>query len=134
MEVKNKVNIRVAGKDYTLVGVESEEYLQKIGLYIDKKMNEIMKVNTRLSTSMAAVLTAINIADDYFKSFEEEKRLQKELDDAQAELERLKEANKALTAENAALQSKNTDLQLELAKKEVELGGVKSTIGKVRHR
>lgn len=134
MQEKNKVNIRVAGKDYTLVGVESEEYLQKIGLYIDKKMNEIMKVNTRLSTSMAAVLTAINIADDYFKTFEEEKRLQKELNDAQAELERLKEANKALTAENAALQSKNADLQLELAKKEVELGGVKSTIGKVRHR
>lgn len=134
MQEKNKVNIRVAGKDYTLVGVESEEYLQKIGLYIDKKMNEIMKVNTRLSTSMAAVLTAINIADDYFKTFEEEKRLQKELNDAQAELERLKEANKALTAENKALQSKNADLQLELAKKEVELGGVKSTIGKVRHR
>ncbi|HOV27043.1 MAG TPA: cell division protein ZapA [Pseudobacteroides sp.] len=134
MDVKNKVNVRIAGKDYTLVGVESEEYIQKIGLFIDKKMNEIMKINPRLSTSMAAVLTAINIADDYYKSFENEKKLQKDLSDLTAEFERLKEVNKALASENAALQSKNTELQLELAKKEAELGGVKNTIGKVRHR
>lgn len=134
MDAKNKVNVRIAGKDYTLVGVESEEYMQKIGLYIDKKMNEIMKVNTRLSTSMAAVLTAINIADDYYKCHESEKDLQKELNDLTSELERLKEANKSLSGENATLQNKNTELQLELAKKEAELGGVKNTIGKVRHR
>ncbi len=134
MDVKNKVNVRIAGKDYTLVGVESEEYMQKISLYIDKKMNEIMKVNTRLSTSMAAVLTAINIADDYYKCHESEKHLQKELNDLTSELERLKEANKSLSGENATLHNKNTELQLELAKKEAELGGVKNTIGKVRHR
>jgi len=134
MEVKNKVNVRIAGKDYTLVGVESEEYIQKIGLYIDRKMNEIMKINPRLSTSMAAVLTAINIADDYYKTYETEKKLQKDLGDLTAEFERLKEVNKALASENATLQSKNTELQLELAKKEAELGGVKNTIGKVRHR
>ncbi|KNY28717.1 cell division protein ZapA [Pseudobacteroides cellulosolvens] len=134
MDVKNKVNVRIAGKDYTLVGVESEEYMQKIGLYIDKKMNEIMKVNTRLSTSMAAVLTAINIADDYYKCHETEKNLQKEVNDLASELERLKEVNKSLSGENATLQNKNTELQLELAKKEAELGGVKNTIGKVRHR
>jgi cell division protein ZapA len=134
MDVKNKVNVRIAGKDYTLVGVEAEEYLQRIGLYIDKKMNEIMKINTRLSTAMAAVLTAINIADDYYRSYESEKQLEKDLNDMKSELERLKEANKGLSAENANLQGKNTELQLELAKKEAELGGVKNTISKVRHR
>ena len=37
MTVKNKVYVRIAGKDYTLMGVESDEYIQKIGMYIDKK-------------------------------------------------------------------------------------------------
>jgi cell division protein ZapA len=37
MTPKNKVNVRIAGKDYTLVGTESDEYIQKVGLYIDKR-------------------------------------------------------------------------------------------------
>jgi len=52
MAEKNKVEVRIAGKDYTLVGCESEEYIQKVALYIDKKMTEIMRMNNKLSTSM----------------------------------------------------------------------------------
>jgi len=62
MAEKNKVEVRIAGKDYTLVGCESEEYIQKVALYIDKKMTEIMRMNNKLSTSMASVLTAVNVA------------------------------------------------------------------------
>ncbi|MDP4182396.1 MAG: cell division protein ZapA [Bacillota bacterium] len=134
MSSKNKVNIRIAGKDYTLVGVESEEYIQRVGLYIDKKINEIMKQNARLSTSMAAVLTAINVADDYFKAFEAEKNLEKELEDVKAELEKLKETNKFLSNENSVCTSKNTNLRLELAKREAELGEVRNSLDKVRHK
>ncbi len=76
---KNKVNVRIAGKDYTLVGNETEEYIQKVALYVDKKLNTIMNQNSKLSTSMASVLTAINIADDYFKACENIDNLSKEL-------------------------------------------------------
>lgn len=130
MTSKNKVVIRIAGKDYTLVGVESDEYIQKVGLYIDKKMNEILFRNNRLSTSLAAVLTAINVADDFFKSRENEVFISKEKEAMREELERLRSENIQLKEENSSLSSKNTSLQLDLAKREAELGEVRSSIDK----
>jgi len=127
---KNKVVIRIAGKDYTLVGIESDEYIQKVGLYIDRKMNEILVRNHRLSTSLAAVLTAINVADDFFKTREEEVALRKEKEAVNEELERLRKENLQLKEENGGLTAKNTKLQLDLAKREAELGEVRNSIDK----
>jgi cell division protein ZapA len=128
MTGKNKVYVRIAGKDYTLVGVESDEYIQRIAMYIDKKMLEIMKVNSKLSTSMAAVLTAINVADDYVKTHESEFHLKKELKHSLEEIEKIREENRRLINENAALSGKGTNLQLELAKREAELNEVRSSM------
>lgn len=135
---RNKVTVKIAGKEYTLVGVESDEYIQKVGLYIDKKMNEIMIRNSTLSTSLAAVLSALNVADDFFKTRESEYRLKQELMAANQELQMLKDECNQLKEENSSLSGKNTTLQLELAKREAELGEVRknvshSTSGKV-HR
>lgn len=130
MTSKNKVVIRIAGKDYTLVGLESDEYIHKVGLYIDKKMNEILVRNHRLSTSLAAVLTAINVADDFFKSRENEHSLRKEQEVFKEELERLKKENLQLKEENNILSAKNTSLQVEVAKREAELGEVRNSIDK----
>lgn len=128
---KNKVEVRIAGKDYTLVGGESDEYMQKIALYIDRKMNEIMRINSKLSTSMASVLTAVNVADDYFKAHERVVSLSEENKNAQEELERLREENRRLTNENAVVSNKNTNLQLELAKREAELNELRKSFEKL---
>lgn len=130
MAEKNKVDIRIAGKEYTLMGTESDEYLQKIGLYIDRKMIEIMRGNSKLSTSMAAVLTAINVADDFFKARENEVLLKRELKKYAEELGKLKEENKNLTNENLQINNKITSLQLELAKREAELREVRNSLAK----
>ncbi len=127
MAGKNKVEVKIAGKDYTLMGIESDEYIQKIGLYVDKKMNEIMRFNSTLSTSMAAVLTAINVADDYFKSHENEVLAKKELKHLQEEVEKLREEGKRLAEENSVLNKKANGLQLELAKREAELNEVRKS-------
>jgi len=127
---KNKVEVRIAGKDYTVKGVESEEYIQKIALYIDKKMNEIMRINNKLSTSLVAVLTAVNVADDFFKAHENESNLKKELKRTHEELEALKDEKRRLTEENTNLNNKNTSLQLELAKREAELREVRNSLDK----
>lgn len=130
MTSKNKVVIRISGKDYTLVGAESDEYIQKVGLYIDKKMNEILIRNSTLSTSLAAVLTALNVADDFFKSRESESFIRKEKESMSEELERLRSENIQLKEDNNTLSSQNTSFQLELAKREAELGEVRNTIDK----
>ena len=130
MTSKNKVVIRISGKDYTLVGTESDEYIQKVGLYIDRKMNEILTRNSSFSTSLAAVLTAINVADDFFKSRESESIIHKEKEGLREESERLRSETTRLKEENTILSSKNTSLQLELAKREAELGEVRNSINK----
>ena len=128
---KNKVDVRIGGKDYTLVGVESEEYMQRVALYIDKKINEIMRVNSKLSTSMASVLTAINVADDYFKAYDNVIGLNKEIKAANEEIVRLKDENRKLTNESAIVSNKNTNFQLELAKREAELNEVRNSLEKI---
>lgn len=130
MTAKNKVVIRIAGKDYTLVGSEPDEYIQRVGLYIDKKMNEIMLRNSSFSTSLTAVLTAINVGDDYFKSRGREISLEKEKDELVSEMEKLKSEVEQLREQNQELTVKNTSLQLELAKREAELGEVRNSISR----
>lgn len=134
MTGRNKVIIRIAGKDYTVVGAEAEEYIQRVGLYIDKKMNEILKVNQKLSTSMAAVLTAVNVADDFFKASENELRQKNEIDRLREELKQLREEKKQLTQENTAVASTNSRLQIELAKREAELREVRNSLDKASSR
>ena len=130
MSTRNKVELRIAGKDYTIVGTEPEEYIQKVGHYIDKKMTEISRNSSSLSTSLAAVLTAINVADDFFKSRESEQDARKELKRALDELESLKEENQRLLQEKSTLGEMNATLKLELAKREAELGEVRISLDK----
>ena len=127
---KNKVEVKIAGKDYTIVGIESEEYIQRVGLYIDRKMNEVMRANNKLSTSMAAVLTAMNVADDYFKCHENESLLKKELKKLHEELSELKDEKKRVSEENSVINGNNSNLQLELAKREAELREVRNSLEK----
>mgnify|MGYP001340817358 FL=1 len=127
MAERNKVNVRIAGKDYTLVGKETEEYIQKVALYVDKKLNTIMNQNSKLSTSMASVLAAINIADDYFKACENIDNLSRELNSLREEIQKLRDENTSLANENEVLINKNTNYQLQLAKREAELNEVRNS-------
>ncbi|NTV88776.1 MAG: cell division protein ZapA [Clostridiales bacterium] len=134
MSLKNKVEVKIAGKDYTIVGTESEEYIQRVGLYVDRKMIEIMRGNNKLSTSMAAVLTAMNVADDFFKAHESEVLLKRELKKLHEDFEQLREEKARLTEENSHLKAGSSSLQLELAKREAELREVRNTLEKTAYQ
>ncbi len=92
MAQKNESKVLIGGNVYTLSGDESEEYLQHVALYINKKMQEVQNSENgkKLNTRLQSVLLAINIADDYFKvktSLDEKERQIKEL---KKETDRLK--------------------------------------------
>ncbi len=59
--------VRIGGLDYTLASTNSEEYMHRVAIYVDRKMEEIMKNNPKLSTQMAAVLVALNTADELLR-------------------------------------------------------------------
>lgn len=75
---KTKTVVRIGGRDYTMVGVESEEHIKRLAVYVDRKMGELTFA-TRLPQQMVAVLTAMNIADDLLKAQDENTRLRREL-------------------------------------------------------
>lgn len=124
MESK-KVEVKINNMEYTLVSNEPEEYVQRVALLVNKRMNEITEGNPQLSTAMKAVLAAVNIADDYLKNEEV-------LDNLRVELKGYMEESKGLGIE---LETKKLEveklredvhkLQIELAKRETELSSVR---------
>ncbi|MBQ3031775.1 MAG: cell division protein ZapA [Anaerotignum sp.] len=107
--MKNRVKISIDGKSFTLVGEETEEHMRQVAEYIDHKMTEIRQkaVAVTLDSSLAYVLTSINVADDYFKekayTAELEGRLSGMTARAKELAARLEEAEKAMEAAEAKL-------------------------------
>ena len=123
MSSKNKTQVIIAGKIYTLSGYESEEYLQKVAAYLNGKIREVRGMDGyhRLSQEMRSILMNLNIADDYFKVRKKIEELEEELSEKEKELYefrhemittqvRLENAEK----EKNALEEKNAQLQEEL--------------------
>jgi cell division protein ZapA len=121
--MKNKILIRICGKEYAVVGQESDEYMQRVSLYIDKKMNEITKSNTKLSTAQAAVLTSINVADDYFKTLEAYNTVEDEYSRLNTECERTKREREELKKEIEKNMERIKSLEIKAACLETELKG-----------
>jgi cell division protein ZapA len=134
MPEKTKVDVLIAGKTYTITGFESDEYIQRVGLYVDKKMTDVLKANSKLSTSIAAVLTALNVADDYFKAHENELEFKKEVLASKIEIEKLLEENIVLEEKNKELIEKNNHVSIEIAKREAELAEIRSSISMAQSR
>ena len=77
-----RVNVKIFGQDYLISGDKDKEDIEKVAEYVDNKMHLIARVTDKRGTGTIAVLTAINITDEYF--------------DAMDEIERLKAANQQI--------------------------------------
>ena len=62
--MKNKVVVTIAGQEYTMVAVEDEAYVNRCAAHVDSQLRQLS--GSRLSQADAAVLTAMNIADEFF--------------------------------------------------------------------
>jgi cell division protein ZapA len=82
---KNRLTVDIFGQQYRLSGKASVNHMRMVAGYVDDKMHEIAKGNHRLDTAKIAVLTAVNIADEYFRLRQEYEELLKILrEDANA--------------------------------------------------
>ncbi len=112
----NRLKANICGTNYTLVSEESISYMRDLVAEVDADMAQIITSDPRMSTTMAAVLTAVTNADKARKesAAAEELRLKlkrmvddcESLEDrlasARAETERLTEENLRLRAAQAA--------------------------------
>ena len=102
-EEKRKVSVIIDGNTYTLITGDSPDKIKKIVNYVNKKTSEISNASSVVDSRNAAVLTCINIADDYFKSVEDADNLRvqaakyiKYYEKSQNEIKKLKEEIKNL--------------------------------------
>ena len=65
MESKAKVNI--FGNTYNIKGDAPPEYIIQLAEYVDNRMREVSKNITDGNMIQIAILSALNIADEYFQ-------------------------------------------------------------------
>lgn len=101
--MKKSTVVTICDMEFTLVGDENELYVKKVAEHVDKKMREVKDISG-MSTLDAAVLAAVNIADEYFKQVDAAENMRSQLKDYFDEMSRLKDENSQLRRENAKLQ------------------------------
>ena len=110
MSEKNKVKVTIASADYVVVSEDSEEYVQEIAGEVSRRIDDMMRMNPRLSGMMASVLVALDYCDEYKKMsvncdnlrmqlkdyLEDSSKARLETDEARREIERLTKEVSAL--------------------------------------
>ena len=87
--MKNRVVVTIGGKDYTMVAVEDEEYVRRCAALVDQQLQEVTR-DSRLSQADAAVLAAMNVADQYLKEMEASENLRRQVKENLEEASALK--------------------------------------------
>ncbi len=99
--VMNKVTVKIANQEYTIVGEEKKEYLLKLAAHVDEEMEKLLQQNPKFSHSSCAILAAINITDTFYKE-------RSEMDKPKKEYELLLKQKEALENE---LSAENKEMQ-----------------------
>ncbi len=123
MALKTDADVIIGGKVYTLSGYESEEYLHRVGSYINNKLAEYSKIDAfrRQPFDRQSVLMQLNIADDYFKARKQAASVEEELRAREKELYDLKH-------DLVTTQMKLDDMKKELKKAQAALEESSRTI------
>jgi len=75
----DKVTIRIKDTEYAIRGSDDREQILKVAEYVDKKLREISEFKKELSEDKKAILTALDIAGDYFQLIKEKEVLLAEI-------------------------------------------------------
>ena len=74
-----KITIRIKDTEYAIRGSDDREQILKAAEYVDKKLREINEFKKELSEDKKAILTALDIAGDYFQLIKEKEVLLAEI-------------------------------------------------------
>lgn len=110
---RNRVVLHICGQDFPIATDNSIAYVKQIGEDIDSKMREIQNSSKRVTFAQAAVLTALEYADNYKKSEQSIEALRSQIsgylsdaEDSKLNFELVRKENEKLKAEIAKLKAK----------------------------
>ena len=127
--MSNKVAVNIFGQEYIITGEEEQERIVQVASWVDSKMREIDEaVGNRLSSVSIAVLSSVNIANEYFqckdKLDEADKKSSQLESDNLHYIQLWDEAKKSLLEykeENIKFQKQKEDLALTIQAKDQEI-------------
>ncbi|HVX94555.1 MAG TPA: cell division protein ZapA [Polyangia bacterium] len=77
--MKRSVSVQIAGARYSLKTDEDERWVKTIAAYVDAKMRDVQKTTRTVDTQAAAVLTALQVAEELFAERRDARELRKSI-------------------------------------------------------
>ena len=77
--MKRSVSVQIAGLRYSLKTDEDERWVKSIAAYVDGKMRDVQKTTRTVDTQSAAVLTALQVAEELFAERRDARELRKSI-------------------------------------------------------
>jgi cell division protein ZapA len=65
--VKKRFHIEIMGQEFSVLSDAGEDHVARVVKYVTDKMTEIGKSSSNVTMLNVAVLTALNIADEFLK-------------------------------------------------------------------
>ena len=137
----NKVSVKIYGQEYIIAGQKSREHIIKVADHVDRNMHEISQAAGSLPVSSLAVLSAVNIADEYFEaagSLEEQKNLSMQKDrDIQHYIQMWDEAKKNFTQykeDSARLLERRDTLRTMVSEKDREIEMLRAEVSEAHSK
>jgi len=154
-ENNNKVTVKIYGQEYTISGEKSRDHIIKVADHVDDVMKEIGYSIQEIPALKLAILTAVNITDEFFSMSDgfsdmvsENEQLEKDKDhyaqlweeakksflqykeDAQNALEQKEEAKSLLNEKNLEIKNDSE----EIKKKEEIIASLEQKIENLTNR
>lgn len=128
MPDKQRVDVIIDGRNFTIIGYDNEDYIRDLAYYVDKMIRNLAAKNDRLSPTMAATLAALHIADELHKVKDELEELklktkdplekysvlEDELKAARAEIDELKLRSKEYLESISSLRNEKENLEKDI--------------------
>lgn len=83
------VTVEIHGQQYPIRSGLDPAYVAELASYVDEKMRLAARESPAGDTLKLAVLAALNIADEYFRAIDDERRQNDQVAHRAAELERM---------------------------------------------
>lgn len=65
------MQIKILNQVFQLQGVNDPEHIRKLVAYVENVMTELQRQTNTIDSQRLALLTALHIADDYFKALDQ---------------------------------------------------------------
>lgn len=123
----NKIIVKIANQEYTIIGNEEKDYILSLASHVDEQIAKASEKTPKLNSVTPVVLASINIADQYFKALEENKKILDRLDscgidiDSEGNIEQLQDEIRALKEGDTDVVDEINELKNIILEKDKEI-------------